>query len=220
MGKQVGVIGLGQFGTHLARALVKMGCEVLAVDRHEKRVEAVRDEVHHAVIGDARSQEMLESVVPSTIEEVVICLGETNLEPSILCALHLKRMGIERIRSTAANDDHAQILRAVGATETIFPERDAAERTARLVSNPDVRDMFALTEDYRIIEMVAPKATHGKALVALQLRAKFDLLVLAVRDAHAEHFRFLPTGETVIKPNQVLMLLGRELDLVRFEAFK
>ncbi len=217
--KQVVVIGLGQFGTHLARALVKMGCEVLAIDINEARVESVRDDVHRALIGDARDFEMLSSVVTPSVDDAVICLGETNLEPSILCALALKRIGLKSIRSTAANDDHAQILAAVGATETIFPERDAAERTARRVANPDIRDMFSLSEDFRIMEVAAPRRTHGKTLAALDLRAKFDLLVLAVRSPGEEHFRFLPAADKVIQPHETLMVFGRELDLARFAGY-
>lgn len=216
--KQVCVIGLGQFGTHLARMLVKMGCEVLALDADEERVDAVRDDVHRAIIGDARSYQMLKTIVTRTLDEAAICLGERSIEPSILCTLNFKRIGIQTIRSTASNDDHAQILRAVGATEIIFPERDSAERLARRVANPDLRDMFSLAEDYRIMEIVAPHKLLGKSLAELQLRKTYDLLVLALREKDAEHFGFLPQADTVIRENVILMVLGRELDLARFSS--
>jgi trk system potassium uptake protein TrkA len=217
--RQVCVIGLGQFGSHLARTLVKLGCEVLAIDSEERRVDAIRDDVHRALIGDARDYQMLASVITPSVDEAVICLGEKNLEPSILCALNLRRIGVKTIRSTATNDDHAQILEAVGATETIFPERDAAERLARRVANPDIRDMFPLAEDFRIMEITAPGRTHGKTLSQLDLRAQFDILVLAIRGERDEHFRFLPPADRVIRPGEVLMVLGRELDLARLASW-
>ncbi len=217
--KQVCVIGLGQFGSHLARNLVSMGCEVLGIDLDERRVDELRDDVHRALIGDARSYQMLAAVLTPSVDEAVICLGEKNLEASILCALNLKRIGLKSIRSTASNDDHAAILQAVGATETIFPERDAAVRTARRVANPDIRDMFPLAEDYRIMEINAPGKTHGKTLAQLDLRAQFDILILAMRADNEEHFRFLPPADRRIQPNEVLMVLGRELDLVRFSTY-
>jgi trk system potassium uptake protein TrkA len=216
--KQVCVIGLSQFGSHLARELVKMGCQVLAIDSNEERINEIRDEVHRALIGDARSFQMLDSVVADTVDEAIISLGESNIEPSILCALHLKQIGVGRILSTARNDDHAQILRAVGATEIIFPERETAERVARRVANPALRDMFPLAGDYRIMEIVAPPALHRKSLSEANLRKHFDLLVLAVRPENEEKFRFLPVADTIIKPGEVLMVLGRELDLARFAA--
>lgn len=220
MRRQVCVIGLGQFGTHLARALENAGCEVLAIDANEKRVEQIRDHVHQALIGDVRDYEMLASVLSAAVPEAVICLGEANLEPSILCALNLKRIGVPSIRSTAANDDHAQILRAVGATEIIFPERDAAERMARRIADPDIRDIFPLAEDYRIMEIKAPGKAHGKSLLQLDLRSSFDLLILAVRGPSDPNFRFLPPASKVIQAGEILMVLGRELDLARFAALE
>lgn len=214
--KRVAVIGLGQFGTHLARMLAKMDVEVLVMDQNEERVAAIQNDVHRAIIGDARSQEILQSVLASDVDEAVVGLGETTIEPSILCVLNLKRLGVKLIRSTARNDDHASILTAVGAHEVIFPERDTAERIARRVANPDLRDMFSLTEDYRIMEITAPAKLAGKTLAQANLTREFDLLVLAVRDPGSPTFRYLPRADTTIHPGEVLMVLGRELDLARF----
>lgn len=214
--RQVCVIGLGQFGSHLARMLVKMGCEVLAIDVNEQRIEDIRDDVHRALIGDARSFHLLNNVVSDAVDEAVISLGETNIEPSILCTLNMRRIGVKTILSTARNDDHAQILRAVGATEVIFPERETAERTARRIANPGLRDMFPLADDYRIMEIVVPRTLTGKSLAELDLRKQFDLLVLAVKGEKAERYSFLPNAETVLKKGDEVMVLGRELDLARF----
>lgn len=213
--KQVCVIGLGQFGSHLARTLVRLGCEVLAIDQSEARVDDIRDEVHRALIGDARSPTLIKSVVPPSVDDCVISLGKDNIEPSMLCALSLRKLGVKSIRSTARNDDHAYMLKAVGATEIIFPERESAERTGRRLANPDLRDMFSLAEDYRIMEIVAPRKLAGKSLQQLDLRKAFDVLVLAVRPVGAKQFSFLPGADTVIHPDETLMVLGRELDLVR-----
>lgn len=214
--RQVVVIGLGQFGMQLARSLVKMNCEVVAIDMNESRVNQVRDDVQRAIIGDARDFDMLASIVSANVDEAVVGLGESSIEPSILCTLHLKRIGVKVILSTARNDDHANILRAVGANEIIFPERETAERTARRIANPDLRDMFSLADDYRIMEIVAPQVLHGKSLASAQLRRDYDLLVLAIRPPDQERFNFLPGADAVIHPNETLMVLGRELDLARF----
>ena len=214
--KQVCVIGLSQFGSHLARELVKMDCQVLAIDRNEKRINEIRDDVQRALVGDARSYEMLESVVSDTIDQAVISLGESNIEPSILCALHLKQIGVAHVLSTARNDDHAQILRSVGASEVVFPEQDTAERVARRLANPALRDMFPLAGDYRIMEIEAPARLHRKSLAEANIRKELDLLVLAVRSEGEAEFRFLPRADTIIKPGDVLMALGRELELAQF----
>jgi trk system potassium uptake protein TrkA len=214
--KQVCVIGLGQFGSHLARTLSKMDCEVLAIDLDEARVESIRNDVHRALIGDARNYQMLSRVLTHSVEEAVIALGEKNIEASILCALHLKKVGIKSIRSTATSDDHAQILRAVGATEITFPERDTAQEMARRIAYPDVKDMFSLAEDFRIMEISAPPSTFGKSLADLNLRAAYDMIILAIKEEGDAHFKFLPAASKTIRPKAVLMALGRELDLARF----
>lgn len=214
--RQVAVIGLGQFGMHLARTLVNMGCEVIAIDMNEDRVNEVRDHVHRAIIGDARDFQMLKRATGGKVDEAVVGLGEGNIEPSILCTLNLKRIGVKTILSTARNDDHAAILRAVGATDIIFPERDSAERLARHVANPNLMDMFSLADDYRIMEVIAPGSIVGKPLNELNLRKTFDLLILAVKEPGKDRFQFLPAPDTVIRAGEVLMILGRELDLARF----
>jgi trk system potassium uptake protein TrkA len=214
--KQVFIIGLGQFGMHLARTLARMDCEVLALDSNEARVQEVAPDVQRAVVGDARNAQLLGSLVGGRLEEAIVALGETTIEPSILCVVNLKRLGVNTIRSTARNDDHAMILKAVGATDIIFPERDTATRVARRIANPDLRDMFSLADDYRIMELVAPKRLVGKTLAEADLRKKHDLLVLAVREAGHAKFAFLPDANTMIKSEELLMVLGRELDLARF----
>lgn len=213
--KQVCVIGLGQFGSHMARRLVKLGCEVVALDVNEQRVDQLRDDVHRALIADARSMQTLKSILAQSIDEAIVCLGEL-IEPSILCTLSLKRLEVPIIRATATNDDHAEILKAVGATEVIFPERETAERTARRISNPDLIDDFPLAGDYSIMKVVAPTVMHNKSLLELSLRKTHDLLVLAVKSPGAEQFAFMPRADTVIKPGEVVMLLGRSLDLAKF----
>ena len=162
--KQVCVIGLGQFGSHMARRLVKLGCEVVALDVNEQRVDQLRDDVHRALTADAPSMRTLRSILAHSVDEAIVCLGEL-IEPSILCTLSLKRLKVPTIRATATNDDHAEILRAVGATEVVFPERETAERTARRISNPDLIDDFPLAEDYSIMKVVAPEVMHNKSLL-------------------------------------------------------
>lgn len=214
--KQVCVVGLGQFGMQVARSLVRMGCEVLAVDINERRVDAVRDDVHRALIGDARDHRMLAGALGSGVDEAIIALGEDTIEPSILCALNLRRIGAGKISSTAFNDDHAEILSAVGVDEVIFPERETAERTARRVASPNFIDMFPLAEDYRIMEVEVPESLRGKTLAQSGVRTRYELLVLALRDKGAEHFSFLPKADAEMRAGQTMMVMGRELDLARF----
>jgi len=215
--RQIVVIGLGQFGGHLAQRLGEFNCEVLAIDFNERRVAEIRDKVQRAIIADARNMDMLQSVVSPSVDEVVVSLGE-SMESSILCTLHLSRIGIQRIRSKAINEDHASILKAVGATETIFPERDTAERTARRIAHPHLLDYFPFAEDYRIMEIVTPTSLAGASLSKSGLRQKYSLLVLAIRNPESGAYQFMPGADALLKPNDVLIVFGREVDLARLSA--
>lgn len=217
--RQVAVIGLGQFGTHLSRALTQMHCEVMAIDMNEARVAELRDDVHRAVIGDARDMEVLQSLITSSVDEAVVSLGE-SMEASILCTLHLSQIGVKRIRTKAVNEDHALILTAVGAHELIFPERETAERTARRIAHPTLLDYFPFAEDYRIMEIVLPKPLIGKSLGESQLRSGYNLLVLATKSSTTGQFSFMPAAEDVLKKDDILIVLGQEVDLARFSVLE
>ncbi|MFQ5425025.1 MAG: potassium channel family protein [Phycisphaerae bacterium] len=215
--KQVVVIGLGQFGSHLARELTKMHCEVLAVDNLEDRVADLRDDVHQVFVADARSLDTLKSLFTASVDEAVVSLGE-SMEVSILCTLHLSQIGVQKIRTKAVNEDHALILKAVGAHEVIFPERDTAERTARRIAHPHFLDFFPFAEEYRIMEVVVPKEVAGKTLRESDIRKNYRLLVLATRSGTQGEFHFMPTPDQVLNESEVLVVLGREVDLARFSA--
>jgi len=217
--KQMVVIGLGQFGVHLARQLTEQHCEVLAVDLDDTRVAELRDDVHRALIGDAKNPEVLRLAVTSTVDQVAVCLGD-HMEASILCTLHLSQIGVKKILATAINQDHANILKRVGAHEVLFPDLETAERTARRMANPHLLDYFPFAEEYRIMEIEVPRQLAGKALRDSGLRRTYGLLLLAIKIRGTDEYHFMPGAEHVLQDNDVLCLMGREMDLARFSAIK
>jgi len=216
--KHICVIGLGEFGSELAKELSRQ-CEVLALDRDENRVNAVVDEVQRAVILDVRDFAGLSSVVTPDFDEVIVSIGE-DLEASILCTLHLKKIGVRSIQAKAKTEDHAAILRSVGATEVIFPERETARRVAARIINPNLLDFVPLEADYRVMDVAPPDAFYGSSLLELNLRKRFGIFVLAIRELVPQRFVFLPDPGFVIKPSDVLVVIGREKDLMGVKDWK
>lgn len=212
-GRQICVIGLGRFGAGLARALARH-CEVLAADSDIDRVNSIAQDVQRALCLDARDFNALASVVSADFDEAVVSIGD-SLEASILCTLHLKRLGVPIIRAKANSADHAAILRAVGAEHIVFPEQETAERLALQMLNPNLLDFIPLAKDYRVMDMVAPGAFWGRSLLSLQIRTRFGLFVIAVKKRDGEAFKFLPGPDHVVAPDDVLVLIGRESDIVR-----
>lgn len=211
--KLICVIGLGQFGGELATELAKH-CEVLALDIREDLVNGIADHVQRAMILDVRDFASLKSLVNSDFDEAVVSTGE-SLEASILCTLHLKRIGLKTIRVKATSKDHAEVLKAVGATETIFPERETARRIAAQIVNPNLLDFIPLAEDFEVMDVAPPDWFHGCTLKDLSVRDRFGVFVIAVKEIVPERFVFLPGPDFVVKPSDILVMIGREADLQR-----
>jgi len=213
--KQVCVIGLGHFGWELAVALADT-CEVLAIDRSPDLVSEISERVHRALALDIHDEAALSSVIPEDIDEAVVSMGE-SLESSILSTLYLKRLGVPVIRVKALTDDHAIVLRQVGATEVIFPERDTARRVAAQIINPNMLDFVPLGGDYQVMEVVLPDALYGKTLGQLNLRARYDVLVIAVRRPGTEGLDFLPGPDFTIEKADILIMIGKGRDLIKLQ---
>lgn len=205
--RQFAVIGLGRFGTAIARRLAKNGCEVLAIDKNADRVQELRDVVDAAVIGDATDRKVLEQLRLTEVDEVVVCMGE-QMEESIMTALHLVEMGIKRLWSKASSEAHARILNRLGVENTILPERDTANRLADRLSFPNLLEFVPLTAGYSIIQLACPREMVGKSLRDLDLRVKHGVQVLAVREGVPDRITMAPGGDFVVKDSDVLTVLG------------
>ena len=210
--KQVVVIGLGQFGKGLSRELAQH-CEVLAADRDQARVDDIADKVQRALCLDARDFSSIKAVVSPDVDEAVVSMGD--MEASILCTLHLRKIGVKSIRAKAASEDHATILRSVGATEIIFPERDTAQRMARQIINPNLLDFIPIEKDYDVVDAAAPASFVGRTLIELKLRKRFGVFVIAVRQSDLSKFLFLPGPDYVIREKDTLVLIGKKDGLLR-----
>jgi trk system potassium uptake protein len=211
--KHICIIGLGEFGSELARELSRK-CEVLALDRDPGLVNSISDEVQRAMALDVRDFVSLSSVVTKDFDEAVVSIGE-SLEASILATLHLKRIGVPVIHAKAKTQDHASILRSIGATDIIFPERETAHRVAAQIINPNLLDFIPLAEDYRVMDLASPDAFYGKSIKDLNLRKDFGVFVIAVKELVPTRFVFMPSPNFVIKPSDILVVIGKEEDIVK-----
>lgn len=210
--KQVCIIGLGRFGTHLAKYLVKLQCEVIVIDENEDKIAEIRDQVHHAIIANAKNFHELKSIISPDIDEAIIAFGG-NLDSSILAALHLKKLGVKSIRAKAFDQDHAHILKLIGVGEVVFPENDTAERLAEKILMPNYLDFLPITEEYRVVELVTPKNFIGKSLADLQIRNKYNVLILGIKNKETDEVRFMPDASYKLKEEHILVVVGQIDDL-------
>ena len=204
--KRIAVIGLGLFGSSLARRLVR-DAEVLVIDLDQGIINDIADEVHMALRADARDYDNLAAAINDEFDEAVVCIGE-QLEASILCVLHLQKLGVPRIHAKAINGDHGRILRTMGVHDVIFPETEAAERLARLIVNPNLVDFVELSDEVDVMEISPPGSVFSRTLLDLNPRQRFSVTVIASKDA-AGKTTVIPAMDTVVSAGMSLVVLGR-----------
>ena len=211
------VIGLGSFGSNVARTLYQRGHEGVAIDKDKDKIEEAKSFSSHAVLTDASAKENLEALGITDMDVVVVSLGSA-MEASILTVLHLHELGLKRIVAKASTEDHSKILDAVGATEVINPEKDMAVRTALKLTSPHILECLPLMSGVSIEEIAPPERFIGKSLRDLDLRNKYGIQVIAVRELIPERTLYVPPADFVIKDSDVLIVMGEEKMLEKVTA--
>ena len=199
------VIGLGRFGSEVAKRLCAFGCEVLAMDISSELVQQVSNDVTHAVVGDARDKEVLRALGARNFDCGIVAIGG-SLGDSVLATMNLKELEVPYIVCKAHDETHRQVLKKLGADRVVIPEQEQAIRLARSLSSPNVLDYIELSEDYGIIEVPAPQRWTDKSLIELNVRAKLGVNILAVKRDGG--ITVSPAAQFRILQGDVLVVLG------------
>jgi len=210
--KQVVVIGLGIFGSNIVRDLYENGFEVIAIDKNREAVQNVRDHSTKAIVADGMDREIMDEIGIHVDDTVIISFGE-DLAASTLITLHLKQMGVKNIIVKAPNDEHKLILEKVGATDVIIPEKEIAGKVAKSLISPNVLDYLPLSDDYMISEIAPPNKFLGKTIAELQLRGRYHIEIIAIRDVVSDRIQMVPPADFVIKDGEVLVVVGKDKDI-------
>jgi trk system potassium uptake protein TrkA len=211
--KQCAVLGLGRFGTSLAKTLYSMGHEVLAVDIDESVVAAIANEVTYAVQADATDEQALRDLGIRNVDIAVVSVG--LLEQSVMATLILKEMGVPCIVCKAVSETHGTVLEKLGADKVVFPERDMGFRVAHNLISGNLIDYLELVPGYSIIETKAHTEFFHRTLGEIDLRAKHGINVIAVKrnkDVFAT-----PGADFRFEPGDVLIAMGPDEKLGKIE---
>jgi trk system potassium uptake protein TrkA len=215
--KRFAVIGLGNFGFHVAKALFEDGHEVVAIDVDRGRIQAIDPHSTEAVVVDATEKDALKALGLEDMDAVIVSTG-TKISTSILICLHLQEKGVKKILAKAVDEDHGKILKRVGATGIIHPEKDMAIRVARGLSRPNVLDFIPLGEDFDLVQVAPPREFVGNSLRDLNLRSKYNIHVIAIKELVPENFILVPPASFVIKDSDILIILGKTDDIKKVKA--
>ena len=199
------VVGLGRFGTQVAKRLYELGCEVLAIDDNNTNVQQLSNDVTHAVVADARDKEVLRALGAKDFDCAVVAIGD-SLADSVLATMNLKELGVPKVICKARDDTHRQVLKKLGADQVVIPEQENADRLAKSLASRNVLDYIELSEDYGIVEVPAPASWQDKSLIELNIRAKLGVNILAVR--RGGDITVSPSADFRILRDDVLVVLG------------
>lgn len=215
--KKFAVIGLGKFGFHAAKALFEDGNEVIAIDTDRNKVQAIDPFATEAIILNAMDKESLRSLGLEEMDAVIVSTG-TSSSISIMICLYLNELGVKRILAKALDPDHEKVLRRVGATDIIHPERDMALRISRSLSRPNMLDFIPLSAEFDLIQIEPPKEFVGLSLKDLNLRAKYEVHIIAIKKHYPEDFVLVPQASYVIQATDTLIILGKSEDIKRIKV--
>ncbi len=199
------VIGLGRFGSETARRLSQLGGEVLAVDINADLVQQISNDVTHAVVADATDKEVLRTLGVEDFDCGIVAVGG-SLGNSVLATMNLKELGVKRVVCKAHDEVHRNVLKKLGADQVVIPEQENAYRLARSLSSINVLDYIELSDDYGIVDVLAPDVWADKTLLQLNVRAKLGINILAVK--RNNKVTVSPAASFVIEKGDILVLLG------------
>lgn len=204
--KSYAVIGLGRFGSYTAEKLYEQGEEVLAIDTNDSLVEAISDNVTRAVVADAKNRDVLRSLGLQNCDCAIVAIA-SDLASSVLITMNLKSLGVKHIICKAHDDTHKEILEKLGANNVIIPERAVAEKLAKSLTSPDVLEYINLSDHHGIIEMKSPRKWCDKTIRELNVRAKYDVNIIAIKQKSG--IQVSPGADHIVEENDILVLLGR-----------
>jgi len=217
MAQQIMIIGMGQFGMALARALVKKGVEVLAVDSNKSLVDDAATFATEALVVDATDEAELARLDPNKRDAVVCAIGDDSKESSIICTALLRQLGAPFIIARANSKTHQRILHLVGAHQVVNPEQEFGQRFAHRILLRNVIADTSIADGLQLTELRIQPGMIGKDLVELALPKRFGVMVVAIRRNGVQE-TFLPSPHEKLRENDVLVVVSSETAITKLVA--
>ena len=208
-----GVIGLGRFGSALARTLAEAGKEVIAIDRDEQKVKAIRKYTDYAFVVDDLSEETLTEVGIQNCGTVGICIGE-QIDISILTSMLVLNMGVPHVIAKASSAGHGEVLKRLGVT-VVYPEADMAVRIGKRLISGNLLDYIALEDGVEVRRIQANGKLLNKTIRELDIRRVYGINVIAIERDHRTDVEFSP--EYRFQSGDTVLVIGKSEKIDRFE---
>ena len=208
------VIGLGRFGRAVAMELCREGHEVLAIDTDESSIQSIADHVTYAAAGNATDPAVLKALGVGNYDCAIVAVTQ-DIGVSALITLSLKELGIPQVVCKAKDATHKRVLERMGADRVIIPEHESGVKLAQGLARSNVLNFIELSEDYGIVEVQPPADWSGKTLLELDVRARYQVTVIAVHQNGEDKLAVAPGASYVFRPGETAVVLGRYEDINR-----
>jgi trk system potassium uptake protein TrkA len=213
-GSQYAVIGLGRFGSSVAKELIELGFEVLGIDRDEEIVDEMSNVLTHTVVADATDEEVLKSLGIRNFDCAVVAIGD-DIQASIMAAILVKDLGVKNVVAKALSELHGKVLHKIGVDRIIYPERDMGIRVAHQLVSPNLLDYIELSKEYTIAELSVTGRISGMTLEQLDTRKKYGCSVVAINKRGG--IVIAPTAEDTVDERDIMVVIGTNEQIEDFQ---
>lgn len=225
-GLRFAVIGVGKYGSEIARKIARKGAEVLALDIDAEKIETLKDDVALAVALDSTDSKALIAQDVTKFDAAIVAIGE-NFEATVLTSLNLLDLKIPRVIVRASGENQSRILRNLGITEILSPEAEVANSIAERLINPSIQAFLQLPDGFEIAEIKTPKKLANRTLEDIRLNHKYDLTLITLKREYEmkdkggdepiteQHIIGIPKAETVIYETDTLIVFGSMKNIQR-----
>lgn len=215
MRKRYAVIGLGRFGSSVAKVLTEMGEYVLAIDSDEDRVDALAPVLTRVVKADATDPAALKALRITEFDTVVVAIGD-NVEASVICAVNCRDMGVKQLVAKAQDEAHGRVLERIGVNRVLYPQRDMGTRVAHNISAGGIMDFVRLSEQYGMAEVRAPEPLVGKSLQELDVPSRFGINIMAIK--RGRRLIVSPRADERVVADDMLVVIGDAQGIARLQG--
>lgn len=205
--RQYAVLGLGIFGSTVAKTLSRYNAEVIAVDIDPKCVNRMADVVTQAMQCDITDIDQLRAAGIQDCDVAIVSMGN-HLEQSVMAIINLKELGIPYIVAKAKNKRYMQIFSKIGANKVVRPEKEMGEQVAKGILGKNIIDIIDLDSEYSVVEIPTPKDWVGKSLIELNVRRRYGINVIGIRNHVTGDLNVCPDPECKIEHDDHIVLIA------------
>jgi len=208
---QICVIGLGKFGYTVGASLIRLNHPVIGIDVNPVNVQRAQKLFHQVYEADISNKQALEQIGFREITHALISVGD-SISTSAMTTMYLKEMQVPTVWVKAINDDHATLLRKIGADEVIIPEHIAAAQLADRIHIPGIIERLPFDPDMIIRELTIDKLDR-KSLREIDLTNRYNCQIIAVRRHREAHYRYIPTADDILQTGDNIIVIGQNESL-------